>query len=91
MSDDISLLAMANEATLSATHLSKAFKNSVGVSLLQYVIAARMDLASVYLRTTELSVATISWRVGYDDASRFNQHFKRKFKTTPATFRSHSA
>ncbi len=88
LSQDLSLSAMADLAAMSGAHFSKAFKNEVGVAPLQYVIAARLDRASVLLRTSKLTVAEIAWRVGYQDVSRFGQHFKRKFGATPAKFRA---
>lgn len=88
LSQDLSLSAMADLAAMSGAHFSKAFKLEVGVAPLQYVIAARLDRASVLLRTSKLTVAEIAWRVGYQDVSRFGQHFKRKFGATPAKFRA---
>jgi AraC family transcriptional regulator len=79
---------MAGIAAMSATHFSKAFKAATGRSPLQYVISARLEQASVLLKTSALTVAEIAWRVGYQDLSRFGQHFKRKFGTTPAAFRA---
>jgi len=84
---DLNLAAMAGLAAMSATHFSKAFKKAVGQSPLQFVIGVRLDRATVLLRTTQLSVAEVAWRCGYQDLSRFGQHFKRKFGTTPAAFR----
>ncbi len=88
LSDDLSLADMAEIAAMSGTHFSKAFKKALGLSPLQYVINARLELASVLLKTTNLTVAEIAWRVGYQDLSRFGQHCKRKFGTTPAAFRN---
>lgn len=88
LAEDISLAAMSDMAAMSATTFSKAFRRELGASPLQYVIGARLELASVLLRTTRLSVAEIAWRCGYKDLSRFGQHFKRKFGGTPAAFRA---
>lgn len=88
LGSDLSLTSMAELAAMSGTHFAKAFKKSVGSSPLQYVIAQRLELASILLRTTKLGVAEIAWRVGYQDLSRFGQHFKRRFGATPAAFRA---
>ncbi|MEM9630813.1 MAG: AraC family transcriptional regulator [Pseudomonadota bacterium] len=88
LADDLSLTGMAELAAMSTTHFSKAFKKATGQSPLQYVIGARLDRASVLLRTTQLSVAETAWRCGYQDLSRFGQHFRRKFGATPAVFRT---
>jgi hypothetical protein len=43
-----------------------------------------MEVAADLLVRTTLPVAQIARRVGYSDASRFGQHFKRTHRTTPA-------
>ncbi|MEM8631225.1 MAG: AraC family transcriptional regulator [Pseudomonadota bacterium] len=91
LAKDLRLSDMADLAAMSGTHFSKAFKAATGEAPLRYVINARLDLASVLLRTTELTVAEIAYRSGYNDLSRFGQHFKRKFAAAPATFRAASA
>lgn len=88
LSEDLSLTAMADLAAMSSTHFSKAFKSETGLSPLQYVISARLEFATVLLRTSQFSVAEIAWRSGYQDVSRFGQHFKRKFGVSPAGFRA---
>lgn len=86
--EDLTLACMSDLAAMSATRFSRAFKSATGSSPLQYVIGARLDKAATCLRTTELTVAEIAWKVGYRDLSRFGQHFKRRFKVTPARFRT---
>ncbi|MEM8839197.1 MAG: AraC family transcriptional regulator, partial [Pseudomonadota bacterium] len=71
LATDLTLADMAETAALSTTHFAKAFKRETGLSPLQYVIKARLELASVLLKTTALSVAEIAYRVGYNDLSRF--------------------
>lgn len=87
LSTDLSLTAMAEVAAMSPTNLSRAFKKEMGTSPLQYVIAERQEKAAVMLRTTDKAVSEVAWQVGYNDLSRFGQHFKRRFKVTPAQYR----
>jgi AraC family transcriptional regulator len=88
LADDLSLDIMAGEAAMSPFHFSRVFKAATGRSPLAYVIAERMRLAAVLLRTTRLPVAEIAYRVGYEDVSRFGEHFKREHGSTPASLRA---
>lgn len=87
LADDLSLDDMATEAAMSPFHFSRVFKAATGQSPLQYVISERLKLAQMLFRTTSLSVAEIANRAGYEDVSRFGQHFKRATGVTPAAFR----
>lgn len=87
LADDLSLEAMAAAAAMSAFHFTRVFKAVTGHSPLRYVIAERMKLAAVLLRTTRLPVAEIAYRVGYEDVSRFGEHFKRGHGATPGAAR----
>jgi len=88
LAEDLTLTSMAELAAMSGYHFSRAFKAATGKSPLQYVIAERLSLAKVLLRTTKLTVSEICFRTGYNDLSRFGQHFKRATGTTPAKFRA---
>lgn len=88
LSEDLTLERMSGLAAMSGFHFSRAFKAATGKSPLQYVIAERISLAKVLLKTTSLTVSDISFRTGYNDLSRFGQHFKRATGTTPAKFRA---
>ncbi|MEO1746186.1 MAG: AraC family transcriptional regulator [Pseudomonadota bacterium] len=87
LAQDLTMGAMAELAAMSAYHFSRSFKKALGKSPLQYVIAARIDKAKVLLKTTELTVAEVCYRVGYNDLSRFGAHFKRVTGVTPKAWR----
>jgi YesN/AraC family two-component response regulator len=73
----------AEIAFTSAGHLSKLFKSRYGKSFQLYVQGMRLDKAASLLQQTALPVAAVARRVGYQDVSRFGQHFKRRFETSP--------
>ncbi|MEM6462253.1 MAG: AraC family transcriptional regulator [Pseudomonadota bacterium] len=87
LAEDLTLRSMSGLAAMSGYHFSRAFKTATGKSPLQYVIAERIALAKVLLKTTGLTVSEICFRTGYKDLSRFGQHFKRATGTTPGKFR----
>lgn len=88
LSTNLSLEDMAAEAAMSRFHFARAFTRALGKSPLQYVIRERMELAKLFLKTTRLPVASVAARVGYEDVSRFGQHFRRHTGRTPAAFRA---
>lgn len=88
LASEVSLDALAAEAAMSPFHFSRAFKAAIGVSPLQYVIQERLERAKLLLRTTQLPVAEVAHRVGYEDVSRFGRRFKRRFSATPGSVRS---
>ncbi|GAL35856.1 transcriptional regulator AraC family [Vibrio maritimus] len=49
---------------------------------------ARLHKAMELLAYTDLSVAEISWQVGYTDLSNFNRAFKKRCGITPANYRN---
>lgn len=88
LATDLSLDDLADQAAMSPFHFARAFKGATGRSPLQYVIHERLEAAKVLLTTTRLPIAEIAHRVGYEDVSRFGQHFKRATGITPAAFRT---
>ena len=88
LAEDLTLESMSGLAAMSGFHFSRAFKAATGKSPLQYVIAERISLAKVLLKTTSLTVSEVCFRSGYNDLSRFGKHFKRATGTTPAKFRA---
>jgi AraC family transcriptional regulator len=88
LAGNLSLDGMAAEAAMSRFHFVRAFTKALGRSPLQYVIHERMELAKLVLKTTRLPIASVAARVGYEDVSRFGQHFRRHTGTTPAAFRA---
>jgi len=84
----LTLSHVANKiAFTSPGNLSRLFRRHHGVSLQVYLQKLRMKKAAELLRTTRLPVARIAKRVGYNDASRFGQHFKRQLEATPIAYR----
>lgn len=84
----IALAELAAAAGLSSFHFLRAFKESLGVTPGQYVLDQRMERARSLLKTSNLSIAEIGVRVGFDYSSHFTRAFGRAVGTTPSTFRN---
>ncbi len=77
----------AKVAFTSPGHLSRLFRRHYGLSFQAYLQKLRLEKAAELLLATRLPVARIAKRVGYRDASRFGQHFKRMFRVSPMEYR----
>ena len=63
------------------------FTEVVGAGPRRYILAQRMETAALLLRDTDLTMAEIAHRVGYDAPEAFSRAFKRERGQTPAEWR----
>ncbi len=78
-------------ACVSSGHLSRLLKAEYGESFQKYVQNIRLEKAAELLQCSSLSIKEIANRVGYQDLSRFGQHFKRRYQLTPRHYRNAAA
>lgn len=79
---DLAKMVGTNECTL-----KKAFKLVFGTTVFQYLFDYRMGLAVRYLLDSNLPIAEIGIRLGYDYQSHFCTAFKRKYGMSPMEYR----
>jgi uncharacterized membrane protein/AraC-like DNA-binding protein len=68
---------LAAGAAVSRWLLDERFRQVLGRSPIRYLTEWRMHLAEKLLATTQLGVATVARRVGYDSEEAFSRAFKR--------------
>lgn len=85
--EDISVEWVAEQIYLSSGYLSSVFKKETGQSVLQYITRCRLKKAEELLLTTNMKIADISRKVGYDNPSYFGLIFKKNFGMTPLQIR----
>ena len=73
----ITLPELAAKFHLSQSSLKICFKALYGVPVASYLRGLRMDTAARLLQESDLPVAEIAHRVGYEDPSRFAAAFRR--------------
>jgi AraC family transcriptional regulator len=86
--ESISLEKLAELAELSPFHFSRVFKQSTGMTPLQFVTRERILLAQQLIRETSLSLIEIALEVGYTSPSHFAQVFRRTVGVAPNQFRN---
>lgn len=88
ISDGIDL---ARRLGSSSKRLSGLFRARTGMSVQQYVIAAKMKRAAYLLTGTRMPVADIARRVGYDALSNFSTTFRRYMGESATAYRQAAA
>ena len=79
---------LATEAAVSRSSLDGRFRDVLGLSPMRYVNDWRMRIAQDLLSTTEVTVASIARRVGYDSEEAFSRAFKRALGKSPSVWRA---
>jgi AraC-like DNA-binding protein len=78
---------LAMEAAVSRSSLDGRFRDVLGLSPIRYVNEWRMRMAQDLLATTEVTVAEIARRVGYDSEEAFSRAVKRAHGQSPSPWR----
>ncbi|KNC18732.1 hypothetical protein AC792_10600 [Arthrobacter sp. RIT-PI-e] len=81
---------LARRAGLSTSHFSAVFRQSVGLSVVEYLKRLRSARARELLITTDAPVAKIGQAVGYADAFYFSRQFRAVNGMSPTAFRTRS-
>ncbi len=79
---------LAAEASVSRSLLDGRFRDVLGLSPMRYVNEWRMRVAQDLLATTEVTIAAIARRVGYDSEEAFSRAFKRAHRQSPSLWRA---
>ena len=88
LAEEISIERLAELVELSSSHFSHVFKESTGMTPLQFVTRQRITRAQQLIRETSRSLIEIALEVGYTSPSHFAQVFRRVVGVTPTEFRS---
>jgi AraC family transcriptional regulator, alkane utilization regulator len=82
---------LAREAGISRAAFAKRFVDLLGDTPMQYLAGWRMHLARSLLRGSNIGIAQLAVRVGYESEAAFSRAFRRAVGIPPATWRDASA
>jgi len=86
--EEISIEELAGLVELSGSHFAHVFKETTGMTPLQFVTRQRITRAQQLIRETSRSLIDVGLEVGYTSPSHFAQVFRRVVGVTPTEFRS---
>lgn len=83
----VSLDELAQIANMSVRSFSRTFKEATGLTPVQYQQRLRLEVATVLLQNSDLSVEAISARCGFEDVRHFRRLWQRHFGISPTATR----
>ena len=82
-----SVEGLARLAGVSVSLLDERFRRVLGLAPIRYLTGWRMHVAEDLLHSTDLGVAAVARRVGYDSEEAFSRAFKRVHGQAPSVWR----
>lgn len=79
---------LARRASMSPRTLQRQFKETVGLSPLEWVVMQRIALAKELLETSSVSVSRIVAQTGFGSVESFRRQFRRIAGTSPSAYRA---
>ena len=87
-SADIKLSELSSLLSVSAEHLSRAFKKETGFGFNEYLTLTRLKKAEYMLRNEPgRSVGEIAYACGFNDSNYFSFKFKKLYGVSPLSLR----
>lgn len=84
----ITLEHLANAIGYSIPYCSKYIKDTTGYSFSKLLRNIKLSKAKTLLKTTNMSIKTISEMIGYDNPENFMRAFKKVYQITPTQYRN---
>ena len=78
---------LAGLVSFSKGHFSRAFKRSLGLPPMAYVVSRRVERAKFMMATTREQLTAIALACGFADQSHLNRSFRRMMGVSPGLWR----
>lgn len=84
ISMDLKRTDVALAVHLNPDYLTRIFKRDTGVTIGEYIIYEKMNVARNLIKTTALPIKFVASRVGYDNFSHFSHSYKKVHGISPS-------
>ncbi len=85
---DMSLEEISLISNLDKYYFCKLFKNTIGITYIEYLNSIRLNRAEEMLINSDMSIAEIASACGFNSIQYFNRLFKKDKKCTPRQFKN---
>lgn len=83
----ITVAELAQRVNLSASHFSRGFKQTFGITVHAYLMRRRIEVAKMLMAETSAELSDIAIRCGLSDQSHLTRWFRRVVGVTPGRWR----
>jgi AraC family transcriptional regulator len=87
LDDVLNVKTLARVAGYSPYHFCRAFKASVGESVISYATRLRIERATLKMMNNDRSIIQIALEAGFETPNGFNKAFKKIFCLTPTEYK----
>lgn len=84
---EITLNEIARRANFSIYHFTRFFKETTGMTFIQYLNNYRISQAVKYLTETDDPITEVAFKAGFDSIKTFNRVFKQLKGCSPSSFK----
>jgi AraC family transcriptional regulator len=87
LAERLDMTQLAGLVGLSRNHFGHAFRQSMGMTLRDFILERRIVRAKALLQNRSISIAQIALAVGFANQSHFTAQFRRRTGVSPGRFR----
>lgn len=88
LAEDLSLNSLSNLVNYNSSYVSRLFRQTIGISLFDYINQCRINKAKEYLTRSDLTINVIAKKTGFDTPQYFSIVFRKATGMTPKEYRS---
>ena len=86
LTQDLSILDLATLTSMSESHFSRSFKQSVGIAPYQYLMQQRVERAKQLLKQQAVSISNIALDCGFSNQTHLTKVFRQMTGMTPKAY-----
>ena len=87
LNENLTIKELAKSVNMSSSHFSRVFKQQTGFSPYDYILISRINRAKYLLQTTNMTIASVAYEVGFNSESNFIYYFTENEGISPGKFR----